>query len=84
MKVRIRKQNKDGIVRLETSGEIKEVLVNEDLLHPSEESISLCFKGENSSGIIDLRPEEIEKLYQSVRSKIHLIKGVKLWYDTKK
>ena len=65
------------MVRLETSGEIKEILINEDMLHPEAESISLCFRGENSSGIIDLTPAEVEKLYGSVRRRMHLIKGLK-------
>jgi len=77
MKIKTKKENKDGIVRLETSGEIKEILINEDLLHPNEESISLCFRGQSSSGIVDLTPEEIERLYDAVRDRIHLIKGFK-------
>ncbi|MBN1157717.1 hypothetical protein JXA85_08925 [Candidatus Woesearchaeota archaeon] len=77
MQVKIRKQNADGIVRLETTGEIKEVLINEDILHPDKESISICFRGKNSSGIVDLTPAEIEKVMASVRNRIHLIKGIK-------
>lgn len=78
MNVRIRKENKDGIVRLESSGVVKEVLVKEDLLYPKEELVSVCFRGENSSGIIDFTPEEIEELYLSVKDKIHLVKGFKV------
>ena len=67
----------DGIVRLELSGEVKEVLINEDIIHPDKESISVCFKGENSSGIVDFTPSEIEKLYEAVKGRIHLIKAFK-------
>ena len=77
MNIKIKKENQDGIVRLETSGNIKEILINEDLLHPDAESISICFRGKTSSGIVDLTPEEIERLYDSVRNRIHLIKGFK-------
>ena len=77
MQLKIRKENKDGVVRMETSGELKEILINEDILHPNKESISLCFMGKSSSGIIDLSPAEIEMLYDSVRNRIHLIKGFK-------
>ncbi len=77
MKVRVKKINKDGRVRLESQGQIKEILINEDFLN-AEESISLCFKGKNSSGIIDLAPEEIEKIYNSIKGKTHLIKGIKV------
>lgn len=77
MQIKIRKENKDGILRLETSGGIKEILINEDILYPDKESISICFRGSSSSGIVDLTPEEIEKIYNSVKSRMHLIKGFK-------
>jgi len=77
MKLKLRKQNQDGIIRVETGGEIKEIMINEDLLHPNNESISVCYKGKNSSGIIDFTPAEIEELYSSVKKRLHLIKGFK-------
>ena len=78
MEVKIRKQNKDGIVRLESSGAVKEVLINEDFLHPQHESISVCFAGANSSGIIDFSPKEIDILLRAVRQRNHVMKGVKI------
>jgi len=77
MRIRQKKQNRDGIMRVESRGDIKEVLINEDLVHPSTETISVCFRGKNSSGIIDFTGDEIEKLYNTVKQRIHLIKGVK-------
>jgi len=76
MKAKIKKVNKDGIIRLETSGEIKEILINEDFFHPEDETISICFRGEQSSGIIDIKTEEFEKLYRTVKGRLHLIKGL--------
>ena len=75
MQIRIRKQNQDGMVRLESSGELKEILINEDILDSYNEKVSLCFRGKNSSGIIDLSPKEIEKLYDSVNDRIGTIKN---------
>ena len=77
MKLRVRFPSNDGLCRTELSGRIKEVLINEDLLHPEEESISLCFRGQTASGIVDLSPAEIEMLYDAIRGKIHLIKGLR-------
>lgn len=54
MKVKVKKQNKDGIVRLESSGEIKEFIFKEDLLNKSNSPLLICFKGKDSSGIIEL------------------------------
>ena len=77
MQLKIRKQNSDGVVRLESSGEVKEVLVNEDIMHPDAESISICYRGKNSSGIIDLSPAEAEMLFDTIKGRLHLIKGFK-------
>ena len=63
--------------RLETEGDIMEVLINEDLLHPEEESISLCFRGRDSSGIVNLTPKELNTLNNTIHKKMHLIKGFK-------
>ena len=77
MQVKIRKVNQDGNVRLESSGDVKEILINEDILHPNQESISICYRGKNSSGIIDLTPAEIDMLFDAVKDRMHLIKGLK-------
>ena len=78
MKAKIKKLNSDGIVRLETSGEIKEVRINEDFLHPKDESIALCFKGKNSSGIIELNIKEFQELAERVKRSLHLLGDVKI------
>lgn len=83
MNVKIRKKNQDGHVRLETRGNIKEVLINEDFLHPNKESVSVCFKGKNSSGIIEMKPEEIDEIYDAVKGRVHLIKGMKRFIEEK-
>lgn len=77
MQIRIKKQKENKIFRLEGLGEIKEIMINEDLMHPKKESVSICFRGIDSSGIIDLTPEELEHIYNSVKSRLHLIKGMK-------
>lgn len=78
MNIKTKKQNEDGIVRLESSGEIKEILINEDFLHPDAASVAICFRGKSSSGILEMSPKEIEKLYSIVGKKLHLIKGIKI------
>ncbi len=77
MKIKLKKENQDGVVRVETSGSVKEILINEDLFHPANESVSVCFRGRNSSGIVDFTPEEIEKIYAAVKGRMHLIKAFK-------
>jgi len=77
MKIKLRSSNKDGETRLETSGDIKEVIINEDILHPKQESVALGFIGKDTSGLVELTTEEVEKMYDSIKSRIHLIKGFK-------
>ncbi|MCF7910561.1 hypothetical protein K9L16_02715 [Candidatus Pacearchaeota archaeon] len=78
MKIKTKKKNSDGIVRLETSGKIKEIIINEDFLKPKSANIAVCFRGKSSSGIIELTPLEIENIYQEVISKANLLGNVKI------
>ncbi len=78
MKIKTKKKNSDGIVRLETAGNIREIIINEDFLNPKDASIAVCFRGKNSSGIIELTPEELESLYKEVEPKLHLLKNTKV------
>jgi hypothetical protein len=78
VKIKIKKANKDGIVRLESSGQVKEVLINEDFMNPKGESIAVCFKGESTSGIVEFSPAEFDMLQRSLKSRMHLIRGMKV------
>ena len=77
MRMKIRYINSGGFVRLENFVNIKEVMINEDFLHPENESIAIGFKNKDSSGIIEFTVGEFEKLSNSVKRKMHLIKGFK-------
>ena len=78
MIIKAKKQNEDGLVRLETSGQIKEVLINEDFLKPKEASVSICFRGKSSSGIVEISAKEFESIYKQVEPKLSILKGVKV------
>ncbi|MBS3080948.1 hypothetical protein J4221_05730 [Candidatus Pacearchaeota archaeon] len=81
MKAKIKKINRDGIMRMETSGEVKEVIIKEEFLEPDDETIAVCFMGKDSSGIIEFKTEEFENIYNSIKKRIHLIKGFKKIFD---
>ena len=66
---------------MENSVDIKEVMINEDFLHPEHESIAIGFTNNNSSGLIEMTPREIEKLINSINRKKHLIKGMKIFKE---
>jgi len=77
MRIKTRYINSGGFVRLENFVDIKEVMINEDFLHPENESIAIGFKNKDSSGIIEFTVGEFERLTHSVSKKMHLIKSFK-------
>ena len=76
MDVKLKKLHNGRVIRVAGSGEVKEIIVNENLLTPNTASISLFFKGINSSGILELNKKEVEILNKELASKIHLFKDV--------
>ncbi len=78
MNIKVKKQNSDGIVRLESSGEIKEILMSEDFLNPKDAKVSICFKGKNSSGIFELNAKEAESIQKNLKRRLALLKGTKI------
>lgn len=78
MKIRTKKKNSDGFVKLETSGKLKEIVVHEDFMNSKDASVSLCFKGKDSSGIVNLSFEEINVLFKEVMPKVDSLKSVKV------
>ena len=76
------KRSENGMVRkLAAGGEIKECLVKEDILEPKKAKIEVCFKGNVSSGILELSLDEIEKIYKTIKktklSKVKVLKDYK-------
>jgi len=78
MKIKVKKKNSDGIVRLESSGQLREIVMNEDFLNPKNESIALCFRGKSSSGIVEISKKEFELLNKEMDKKKHLLGDVKV------
>jgi len=78
MNIKTKKQNPDGIVRLETSGEVKEIIFKQDFMNPNESAIQICFRGKSSSGIVELNKTELEKIYKGTIPKMNLLKSSKI------
>lgn len=81
MRLKVRKQNMDGEVRMETRGKIEEIRIREDFLHPGREAIELCFRGTGTSGIIEMSPKEFDGVAHEIRNRVHLVKSVKIVKD---
>lgn len=78
MKVMTKKLHEKGVARIETSGEIKEIILNEDLMNPKQVSVDVCFRGQNSSGIVQLTSQEVGEIHKELSSKKKLIGKVKV------
>lgn len=78
MRVRIKKLENRRLIRMESIGEIKEIILNEDFLNPKKLQVDLCFKNQNSSGIITLNSQEIEMIYKKINPKTSTLKDFKV------
>ncbi len=78
MKVKTKKLDRGKVTRLETSGELKEIIINEDFEKPKNAKIALCFRGDESSGIIELNTKEVEILNKELTEKKHLLGNIKI------
>ena len=77
MRIKIRYANSSGFTRLENFAPIKEVMINEDFLHPDHESIVLGFRNKDRSGIIGFTVREFDKIAHDISRKKRLIKEIK-------
>ena len=78
MKVKVKKLHSKGIVKIESGGDIKEVMIHSDMMDSEKGKISICFRGNKSSGIVELSEKEANDLYKTLGSKINLIKDIKI------
>jgi hypothetical protein len=74
MNTRTKKRIGDGVGRMEAGGEIKEILIQEDLMTPESARIQICFRGEGASGIVELTKEERSNVYSDVMNRAGLKK----------
>jgi len=78
MNIRTKKKNADGIVRLETSGGVKEILFRGDFLNPKSASVALCFRGQASSGIVELSADEAQRIAKEIIKRVDLVQSSKV------
>ncbi len=78
MELKIKKLINEKLIRVEAKGEVKEILIQEDFLNQNSNKFSICFRGQNQSGIIELNSEEINSLYEEIKRNKELIKGGKI------
>jgi len=84
MRIRIKQRADLGIRRIDSLSKIVNVVAEENLLYPEKESLSIFFRGEDSSGILNLSTQEFKSLSNSIKPHTHLVKKVKLPIKEKK
>lgn len=67
-----------------SGGEIKEVLLNADLIDSKKKNISICFRGNRDSGIVELSHKEAEDLLDTLKKELNVIKEIKVIREIKK
>lgn len=78
MKIKVKKLHNGRLIKLESGGEIREVLIHSDMFDKEKGKISICFRGSKNSGIVELTEKEANDLYRTLGSKIDLIKEIKI------
>lgn len=78
MIIKLKKPGFLGNKRTEARAKIDDILIKEDILNPKSETIDLFFRGENASGIIHFSREEANKLVNSIKPKLNLVRKFKV------
>ncbi|MBS3089448.1 hypothetical protein J4461_01035 [Candidatus Pacearchaeota archaeon] len=78
MILKIKRAGIFGVHRTALHGGIDDVLIKSDLIEPTREKISIYFKGEKASGIIQLSHDEMQALIKSIKPHLKLIKKSKI------
>ena len=79
MDVKVRTITKKSVSKTHTKGTIKDIRIDTNNLVHSKEAVSICFKSNESSGIITLSPKEIDRIVKALRRKRHLIKDIHIY-----
>jgi hypothetical protein len=75
MKIKLKKENSEGVIRVESKTIIKDVLINSEAIDMNKESIAIAFKSNNDSGFIELSKAEINFLFKKLNENKHLVKN---------
>ncbi|MDD5191954.1 MAG: hypothetical protein PHH54_04980 [Candidatus Nanoarchaeia archaeon] len=68
----------NGPRKVKNQVHIEEIMINEDMVNPKNEKFEIAFRNNSTSGLIEFRPDEIERLIKTIGDKAKLIKSVKI------
>lgn len=70
-----------GPRRVKNQVHIEEIIINENMMNPKDEKFEIAFRNNSTSGLIEFRPDEMDRLAKTIKDKTNLIKGVKVIRD---
>jgi len=76
-KMKIILESKEGNRRIEGSLDIQDIIFKEDISDLDNVEVGLDLENEKSKGIVKLSKDEVERLVESVRGKMKLVKESK-------
>lgn len=74
MRIRIKARGSLGYKRIESLSKIDDIMVKDDLLNPEKDRVFIYFRGESSSGVLDLNEEEAKRLISTIKPVLGLVK----------
>lgn len=81
MIIKSKRSNNGRVMKLAAGGEIKECFIKENILEPKKAVVQVCFRGNISSGILELSLDEVEKIHMTIKqtkpTKIKVLKDYK-------
>jgi len=81
MIIKTKYKTRNGIRKVKNQVHIEEIIINENLINPKNEKFEIAFRNNQTSGLIEFRPDEIERLIKTIGNKTSLIKSVKIIRD---
>lgn len=81
MIVKSKKVSEGKVQRMESRGNIAEVIINTKLENLEKSALQVCFRGNGNSGIVEFSAEEAKNLYETLGAKMKLINSVKIIKD---
>jgi len=66
MIIKLKRMASGRVVKTEFGNKIEEVLVDAGVSDAEKGKVSLCFRGQNHAGIVELSKDEVKKLFKTM------------------
>jgi len=81
MDIKMKISGRTNLMKVEARSEIQEIMIKENF-EAEFETIAICFKSGDTSGIVELTTQEFEDIRKQVERNLHLVKGIHKFKST--